>query len=285
MSLTVRPLSDALGAEVGGIDLSVEMDRDTFSRILKAWHQHLVLLFRKQKLSSEGQTRFARLFGDLEEVRSRPSYASQHLMFVSNVPVEGKEGVLPQGAIQFHFDQCYYERPAKATLLYAIEVPSTGGNTLFANAQMAYARLPGQIQRQIHRLKALHVYDYDSNPTARGREISPDAPRFIHPVVTLHPETGRRGLYVNRLMTDHLVGLPRQKSDELLDYLLNHQESREFIYEHAWQPGDLILWDNRCSLHARKDFDPCQKRILRRLTVRGERPVGLEETNHPNANQ
>jgi len=285
MSLTVRPLSDALGAEVGGSDLSVEMDRDTFKKILKAWHQHLVLLFRRQNLSSEGQTLFGRLFGDLEEVRSRPSYESQHLMFVSNVPVEGKEGVLPKGAIQFHFDQCYYERPSKATLLYAIEVPSTGGNTLFANAQMAYEGLPGQIKQQINGLKALHVYDYDSSPTARGREISPDAPSFIHPVVTLHPETGRRGLYVNRLMTHHLVGLPQKRGDELLDYLLNHQESPEFIYEHAWQPGDLILWDNRCTLHARKDFDPGEKRILRRLTVRGERPIGLEETDHQKANE
>ncbi len=187
MSVTVRPLSDALGAEVEGSDLSVEMDRDTFKEILTAWHQHLVLLFHRQNLSSEGQTRFARLFGDLQEVRSRPSYASQHAMFVSNVPVEGKEGVLPTGPMQFHFDQCYYERPAKATLLYAIEVPSTGGNTLFANAQMAYESLPGQIKQQINALKALHVYDYDSNPTARGQEISPDAPRFIHPVVRRRP--------------------------------------------------------------------------------------------------
>ncbi|MEE9269383.1 MAG: TauD/TfdA family dioxygenase, partial [Candidatus Krumholzibacteria bacterium] len=131
----------------------------------------------------------------------------------------------------------------------------------------------------------LHVYDYDSNPTARGQEISPDAPSFIHPVVTLHPETGRRGLYVNRLMTHHLVGLPQKRSDELLDYLFNHQESPEFIYEHAWQPGDLIIWDNLCTLHAREDFDPGERRILRRLTVRGERPIGLEETDHRKANE
>ena len=285
MSLTLRPLSEALGVEVGGCDLSFELDRDSFNQILKAWHQHLVLLFRKQNLSSEEQTRFARLFGELQEVRSRASYASEPVMFVSNVPVEGKEAVLPEGAMQFHSDQCYYERPAKATLLYAIEVPSTGGNTLFANAQMAYETLPAHIKRQINTLKALNVYDYDSNPTSHGEEISPEAPRFIHPVVTRHPETGRKGLYVNRLMTDHLVGLPRQPSDELLEYLLNHQERAEFIYEHAWQAGDLILWDNRCTLHARRDVNPSEKRVLRRLTVQGERPIGLAETDSQQAEE
>jgi taurine dioxygenase len=173
----------------------------------------------------------------------------------------------------FHSDQCYVERPIKATTLYAIELPRQGGNTLFANTYLAYETLPADVQRQIAGLKAMNVYDYDNNPTTRGSTIREGVPHYAHPIVRTHPDTGRKALFVNRLMTDHILDMPRAESDRLLGLLFDHQEHRRFVYEHVWSPGDLMLWDNRCSLHARTDFDPSERRLLRRVAILGEKPI------------
>ncbi|HEY4859509.1 MAG TPA: TauD/TfdA family dioxygenase, partial [Xanthobacteraceae bacterium] len=179
---------------------------------------------------------------------------------------------LPDGEMYFHSDQCYVERPIKATTLYAIELPREGGNTLFANMYSAYETLPADVQQQIASLKAMNVYDYDRNPTVRGSTIREGVPHYAHPIVRTHPDTGRKALFVNRLMTDHILDVPRAESDRLLEFLFDHQEQRRFVYEHVWRPGDLILWDNRCSLHARTDFDPRERRLLRRVAILGETP-------------
>ena len=274
MGIVVRPLSDALGAEIAGVDLRWDLDGDTFSRIADAWRKHLVLLFRDQRLSTEEQIAFASRFGELQEVRTAPgvSHANPFVMMVSNVEEEGWKGVLPDGEMQLHSDQCYYEVPAKLTMLHALEVPPAGGDTLFVNCYRAYEALPGGIKTDIAGVYALNVYDYDANATIRENEISPDAPRFAHPVVTTHPETGRKVLYVNRLMTDHIVGLDREESRALLDTLIETVERSDFICRHVWQVGDVVMWDNRCTLHGRTGFDPSQRRMLRRVTVKGERP-------------
>jgi taurine dioxygenase len=172
----------------------------------------------------------------------------------------------------FHSDQCYVERPIKGTTLYAIELPRQGGNTLFANMYLAYETLPAEAQQRIAGLKAMNVYDYANNPTMRGATIREGVPHYAHPVVRTHPDTGRKALFVNRLMTDHILDMPREESDELLAFLFDHQEQRRFVYEHVWSVGDLLLWDNRCSLHARTDFDPRERRLLRRVAIRGEKP-------------
>lgn len=279
MSLTLRPLSPAIGAEVTGVRLDGDLDEDTAAHILAAWHDHNVLLFRDQELSTEAQLRFARIFGDLERVRTRPEDGDteQYVLFVANTKVEGKQGVLPDGEMYFHSDQCYYERPCKATILYAIEVPPAGGDTLFANTYAAWATLPVELQQAVWGREALNLYDYDAGATKPAEHARPDAPRFVHPVVARHPDTGRPGLYVNRLMTSEIVGLDKADSDALLARLFDHQEQARFVYEHKWRPGDLVIWDNRSTLHARTDFDPRQTRVLRRVTVKGERPVPPEE--------
>jgi taurine dioxygenase len=274
-AVTVRPLSAAIGAEIIGVDLSAPLDDATFAQILNAWHKHLVILLRNQKLTEEDQVRFAERFGPPAKIHT-PQFVQKHpaVMLISNIREDGKPiGALPDGEMHFHTDQCHQERPAMASMLYAIEIPSKGGNTLFANAYMAYETLPDALKHRIDGRKALNAYDYDTGATIRGGTVPTDAPSYAHPVVRTHPATGRKALYVNRLMTRRIEGLPPQESEKLLNRLFDHQEQPEFIYEHVWRPGDILMWDNRCTLHARTDFSADERRLLRRVTILGEKPV------------
>ena len=271
----VRPLSGAIGAEITGVDLRNAIDDALAGRLLDAWHRHLVILLRGQELSEDDQVRFAERFGPPAKihtsqfVRSHPA-----VMLISNIREDGKPiGALPDGEMQFHTDQCHQEIPAKASMLYAIEVPSVGGNTLFANAYLAYETLPAEIKRRLDGRKALNAYDYDTAATVRRSEVPEGAPSCWHPVVRTHPATGRKALYVNRLMTRRIEGLDPAESEDLLAFLFDHQEQPQFVYEHVWRPGDLLMWDNRCTLHARTDFSADERRLLRRVTILGEKPV------------
>ena len=271
----LRPLSAALGAEIIGVGLSEEIDDHTFAQIRDAWHRSLVILLRGQELSEDDQVRFAEKFGPPAVIHTK-QFVRNHpaVMLISNIREDGKPiGALPDGEMHFHTDQCHQERPAMASMLYALEVPSTGGNTLFANGYMAYETLPDGIKRRIEGRKALNAYDYDAAAMKRGTRLAEGVPSYVHPVVRTHPATGRKALYVNRLMTVRIEGLPAQESDELLATLFDHQERREFIYEHVWRAGDLLMWDNRCTLHARTDFSPNERRLMRRVTILGEKPV------------
>jgi taurine dioxygenase len=275
MQLSVRPLSPALGAEVIGVDLSQPVDDTTVARLREIWHQYLVILFRDQQLSEEDEVRFAEMFGPPATIHTKQFVRSHPaVMLISNIREDGKPiGALPDGEMQFHTDQCYLERPAMASMLYAIEVPSVGGNTLFANGYTAYETLPPEIKRRIDGRQALNAYDYDTASTKRGTQVADGAPSCVHPVVRTHPATGRKALYVNRLMTVRIEGMPAQESEELLETLFAHQERPEFVYEHIWRPGDLLMWDNRCTLHARTDFSAGERRLMRRVTILGEKPV------------
>jgi taurine dioxygenase len=159
-----------------------------------------------------------------------------------------------------------------ASMLYSLEVPSTGGNTLFANTYLAYETLPDALKAKIEGRKALNAYDYDNASTRRGTKVREGIPSYWHPIVRTHPATGRKALYVNRLMTVAVEGMPEAESDEVLNALFDHQEQRRFVYEHVWRPHDVLLWDNRCTLHARTDFSAAERRLMRRLTILGEKP-------------
>jgi taurine dioxygenase len=156
-------------------------------------------------------------------------------------------------------------------MLYAIEVPSKGGNTLFSNCYKAWETLPDDVKFRLDGKMAMYVYDYENNPTHRGSVIREGVPHHAHPAVRVHPATGRKALYVNRLMTDHIIGMDKAESDELLNFVFDHVEKPEFIYEHVWTPGDLLIWDNRSSLHARTDFSPAERRMLRRIVIQRAR--------------
>lgn len=274
-SLRTRPLSPALGAEILDVDLSQPISDPLFERIRGCWHDNIVVLFRNQRLSEADQVRFAERFGPLALSHTRRyTTANPAVMLISNIRENGKQiGALPDGEMQFHSDQCYQEKPAMASMLYAIEIPSAGGNTLFANAYKAYETLPDEIKRCLDGRKALHAYDYDNASMKRGTQIKEGVPHFAHPVFRTHPATGRKALYVNRLMTIAIEGLPEAESDELLEFLFAHQENPAFIYEHVWRVNDLLMWDNRCALHARSDFSNDERRLMRRVTVLGERPI------------
>jgi taurine dioxygenase len=274
-ALPTKPLSPALGAEIVGVDLSEPLSDELFAKILQCWHDNVVVLFRDQHLSEADQVRFAERFGPLALSHTRRyTTANPAVMLISNIRENGKQiGALPDGEMQFHSDQCYQEKPAMASMLYAIEVPSQGGNTLFANAYMAYETLPDDIKRRLDGRKAMHAYDYDNASMKRGTRIADGVPHFTHPLVRTHPATGRKALYVNRLMTIAIDGLPDAESDELLNFLFEHQETPAFVYEHVWRVNDLLMWDNRCALHARTDFSNDERRLMRRVTVLGERPV------------
>ncbi len=273
--MEIRKLPGPLGAEVTGIDLREPIDDATFAALHTAWIENHVLVVRRQPLDTPHMLEFARRFGDLEEVRTKKDdpAARQFVMFVSNRIVEGSKGVLPDGEMFFHTDQCYYETPCQATMLNAMQLPSKGGETLFANMAEAYAALPDATRRRLIGRLALNLYDYDTDPTKRNPQANPKAPQFIHPLVTVHPVSGRRVLYANRQMTHHVIGMEPAESEALLQEVFDHAERPEFVYEHRWQPYDLLIWDNRAVMHARRDFDPSEARVLRRVTVKGSRPV------------
>ncbi len=273
--LATRALSPALGLEILGVDLRNPIGDVLRAQLEAAFHQGQVILLRDQELSEEDQIRFAECFGTLAKTLN-VHHTGKHpsTMLISNIRKDGKPiGALPDGDMQFHTDQCYVERPAKASMLYAIEVPSVGGNTLFANAYAAYDALPDDIKRRLAGQRAINAYDYENASVKRGTRLREGVPHYSHPVVRTHPATGRKALYVNRLMTLQIEGMAKAESDALLNFLFDHQEQRRFVYEHVWRVGDLLMWDNRCTLHARTDFSSAERRLMRRVTILGEKPV------------
>ena len=273
--LRTRALTPAIGAEIIGVDLSAPMSDETFAKVLDCWHQNLVILFRDLRLTEDDQVRFGERFGP-PAMSHTQRYTTKNpaVMLISNIRENGRQiGALPDGEMHFHTDQCYQERPAMASILYALEIPSQGGNTLFANAYLAYETLPEAMKKSIESRNALNAYDYDNASMKRGTKLGEGVPSYWHPIVRTHPATGRKALYVNRLMTVAIEGLPDAEGETLLNTLFDHQEQPKFIYEHIWRPHDLLMWDNRCTLHARTDFSATERRLMRRLTILGEKPV------------
>ncbi len=279
MGICVTPLDAPLGAAVSGVDLSRPLTDNTRAAIFQAWHAHIVLVFPDQALAGPAQLAFARNFGPIKE-RGRPKerrpekdindYESQ-VMFISNVKENGKPiGSLPDGEMWFHHDGCYKERPQRASFLYAIELPSTGGNTKFANMYKAYEAVPKALNLLLADKTALHVYDYDLRATF---DIDTGLDRVAHrsqPLFIRHPDTGRTALYVNRLMTARINELPADESKDVLTELFAIGEDPSVVYEHVWTVDDFLMWDNLCSMHARTDFPAKERRLLRRCVVEGE---------------
>lgn len=274
--LQVVPLTRHIGAQVRGIDLRQKPDEETVQAIYRAWLDHLVLVFPDQQLAQEDLVRATGFFGapgQLSRPRKyRPAGYSTLLpgiMMVSNIRENGEPiGVLPDGEMMFHHDMIHTEVPSKATLLYAVEIPTSGGNTLFASGYAAYDTLDPAVRNPLEGRKALHHYNYGT--TIRGGTMGTEAfAECVHPVFRTHEDTGRKAVYVNRLMTVKVLDMAPEESDRLLNAAFDHAEQREFVYEHVWHAGDLLLWDNRCSSHARTDFPTTERRLLLRTTVEG----------------
>ena len=275
--LDVVPLTKYIGAELRGIDLRERPDEATLKAIYRAWLDHLVVVFPGQQLSQEDLVRVTGYFGEIGELHRPPKYRPPGfsrmlpgIMLISNIRENGEPiGALPDGEMMFHHDMIHAEVPSKATMLYSIEIPSTGGNTLFASGYAAYDTLDPAIRERLEGRKALHHYNYGS--TQKGDNRGTDAfAECVHPVFRTHDDTGRKAIYVNRLMTERILDMPEDESGRLLHLLFDHSEERRFVYEHVWRVGDLLLWDNRCSTHARTDFPSSERRLMLRTTIKGK---------------
>jgi taurine dioxygenase len=267
----------SIGATVSGVDLG-RIDRTSFAPIHRAWLDHQVLVFHDQRLIDEDLVRFSRLFGDLDlapiqENGRRFVDGHPEIYVVSNVIVDGQPiGSLGAGEAVWHTDMSYLPEPPKASMLYALEVPASGGNTWFCDMYAALGSLPADLRERIEGLQLKHDGTYNSGGYLRQGVAATDDPRAspgaVHPLVCTHPESGRRVLYLGRRRNAYVVGLDLDQSEALLDVLWDHATRAEATYEHRWRAGDLVLWDNRCTMHRRDPFDAASRRIMHRTQIK-----------------
>ena len=277
-SLEIIPTGAALGAEVRGVDLTSLDDRQ-FAALRDAWYQHQVILLRGQTLDDQDLIAFSRRFGDLDwapvqETGRRFVEGLPEIYIVSNVKQNGEPiGSLGAGEAVWHTDMSYLEKPPMASTLYALEVPPSGGNTSFCSMYAVYQSLPPELKRRIASLKIKHDGTYNSGGFLRQGVTPTDDPRTspgaLHPLVCTHPDTGRQMLYLGRRRNAYLAGLDLPESEALLDELWRFVERPEFKWEHVWRVGDLVLWDNRCTMHRRDPFDVSARRIMHRTQIKG----------------
>jgi len=279
----IRPTGAALGAEVQGVDLRA-LDAASFAAIHQAWLQHQVLLFRDQSLSDDDLVAFSRRFGELDEAPVQETgqrFVEGHpeIYVVSNVLQNGVAiGSLGAGEAVWHTDMSYLPRPPKASVLYALEVPPSGGDTSFCSMYAAWDTLPDPLRQRIEGARVKHDGTYNSGGYTRQGVTPTDDPRTspgtLHPLVYVHPETGRRGLYLGRRRNAYIDGMSLEESGVLLDEIWASATRDALTWRHQWRVGDLVLWDNRCTMHRRDAFDPAARRVMHRTQIRaGHIPI------------
>jgi taurine dioxygenase len=277
--LAITRLAPALGAEISGLDLASPLDAETVAALKAAWAEHLVLRFRGQTLSDPQLLAFSRLLGPLDPPGPNP-YGKPFLEdfpeinVISNVKVDGAPiGNLGDGEAVWHCDMTYVEAPPRAAMLHALEIPPSGGDTFWSNMYLAYDTLAPQMKERIAGLRAVHDATYNSAGMMRKgmKEVTDprEAPGARHPLVIRHPETGRPALFLGRRRNSSIVGMDLAASDELLDELWLHATKPEFTFKQVWTLHDLVLWDNRCTLHRRDAFDPQARRVMHRTQIKG----------------
>jgi taurine dioxygenase len=273
-TMEIRQLGEAAGAEVSGLDLHVDWDAETRERINQAFLNHLVLVFHGDTMSPQQFMSFARNFGALQPhvAKKYRHPEAEDIVMMTNVDKDGNfDEVGASRGVGWHSDLSYEQVPARATVLHALELPDRGGDTRFANMYMAYEAMPEDLKRRITGLKAEFRYG-GRQGLSRGHLLDEDKakPPVIHPVVRLHPETGRPSIYINPYHALSIVGMDQAESDALLDEVFAWCERPEFQWRHRWQVGDSIVWENRSAVHtATMDYPRDQRRIFMRATVRG----------------
>jgi taurine dioxygenase len=290
MPIEVVPCAPALGAEIRGVDLSKPLDGDDLAAIEKTWLDHGVLLFRNQQLTDDDLVRFSACFGVPD--RAPPNEAQNttsdgsvpdlpEITVISNVVENGVEiGSLGAGECAWHADMTYKPDPPSACMLYALELPKHGGGgTGFLDMRAAYETLGDGLKQKIRDKQAIHDATYTSAGTLRkGYEPVDDvskAPGARHPMVVRHPGTGREALLLGRRQNSYILGLPVEESEALLNEIWAHATRDKFAWNHEWRIGDLVLWDNRCTMHVRHAFDENDRRIMHRTQIRSEGPYYL----------
>ncbi len=279
MTFTIKPADAACGAEIVGIDAREPLSPQDAEMLYQAFLEHQVIFLRDQDLTPDDQKRFVGNFGEIgaynrPKDRQHPKYASDEIMLISNVREDGQViGAHPDGEMMWHTDTPYLENPHKATTLYGVEVPDVGADTMFSNQYVVYDALPAALKTRLAGAKAMNAYEFGTTVKTFERYDREAVPHYAHPVFRRHPETGRIAVYVCPLMTEEIVGVPEDEGRAMLEEIYAIQRDPKYIYRHKWQVGDLIIWDNRCLVHARSDFPSDQRRLLRRVTVGDEAAV------------
>ena len=276
LKLKVNTLG-VIGAEVQDIDLA-RATRAEVDAIKSAWYRHDVLLFRNQRLSDDNLLNFSRHFGALDAPpnqgagrKSPPGYPEVYI--VSNVLDDQGEpiGALGDGEAAWHTDMSYAAQPPDASMLYSLEIPKGGGDTWFCSMKAALARMPKALVERVRRLDIKHDGTYDSGGNVRkGLAPSKDPRSSVgtpHPIVIRHPMSGEQALYLGRRRNAYVMGLQVEESERLLDELWSYVETA--LYRHRWALGDLVLWDNRTTMHRRDAFDPKARRVMHRTQIKG----------------
>ena len=284
--LWIQPTGAALAADVHGVDLSKPVSDAVFKEILAAWNEHLVLRFSGQRLDDPTLMTFSARFGELDRV---PIAAANHdransgvvaeavdwVAVIANAKKDGKEmGGLGSYELVWHTDMSYNPLPPRASLLYALEVPAEGGNTGFLNMYAAYETLPAELKRAVDGRTCIHDSSRNSAGELRkGFQRTLDVrqtPGAVHPLVRLHPVTGRKALFLGRRPGAYIHGLPVEESEALLDAVWAHATQERFAWYQKWRAGDLVMWDNRCVMHRRDAFDERLRRLMHRTQIVGE---------------
>ena len=286
MPVTIKPLTPTVGAEISGVSLA-RLDDAAFTQIERAWNQHGALLFRDQHITDDHLLEFSRRFGELdpppvqEHGRQSPEgypdiYVVSNVLDAKGAPI----GALGAGEAVWHTDMSYLPTPPDASMLYSLEIPPNGGNTWFCGMQAAWATLPDTLKAKVRGRRIKHDGTYNSGGYLRkGVTPSDDphkAPGAWHPAVLSHPVTGAPSLYLGRRRNSYVEGLAPAESDALLDALWAHIEREDLRYEHIWRVGDLLLWDNRSTMHRRDPFDGEARRVMHRTQIKGtHKPVAF----------
>jgi alpha-ketoglutarate-dependent taurine dioxygenase len=284
--LTVRPLGGALGAEVRGIDARQPMSRDVFQELHDAWMQHLVLVLPGQHVSDAEHVAFTRYFGEPEIFHQSiiKSASVREIFRVSNVDEAGDLMPPSNPTVKqlnlsqlWHTDSSYRRMPCMGSLLHGIEVSRTGGETHFTNMYAVYEALPAALKRRIAGRKARHNFEYlhTLQPALKPLTDAERAamPPVWQPMVRKHPVTGRTSLYISPIYNDEIEGMTPVEARALVDELAAFAAQPQFVYRHRWETDDILMWDNRCTMHQVTPFDPTERRVMHRTTIVGTEPV------------
>jgi taurine dioxygenase len=277
-SFTITPLTDRTGAEVVGLDFTQPIDTQARAVLNRAFAEHHVLVMRDQTFGPDEFKTAAQVFGELQQHDKKEHHVPGHpdVYYISNDEIVNGKRVIPGET--FHTDHSNHPRPPKATMLFAIDLPSKGGDTQYVNMHDAYDDLPADTRRRIDGLKAMHVYLSKYSPRQLG-SITADSlrdvpPPGVHPLVRTHPENGRKALYLNPVRMESIVGMEDTDALALIDDLMRHATQKKYEYRHKWRHGDWVIWDNRSVMHqANPDYDMNERRYLYRLMLKGEVPA------------
>ena len=281
-SFEIKPFDAPLGAEIIGLDLSQPLNDTDFARIHHAHLDHGLLVFRDQRITPQQQIDFSRRFGPLQIHVLKQFLLANHpeIFIISNVKENGQPIGLADAGKFWHSDLSYKEIPSLGSMLLAQELPEEGGDTLFASQQLAYESLPAELRQALEGKRAAHSYTarYADEviagvirPTLTEAQLA-EVKAVVHPVLRTHPETGRKGLFVNENFTTHILDIPEDESRQILAELFAHSARPEFIYRHQWQPHDMVFWDNRALVHLATGCPTHLRRRMHRTTIQGDVP-------------